>query len=426
MAKEKLINLVAADMGYGHQRAAYPLLGLSGGEMITVNDYKGIPEWEKDIWLGNLKSYENISRFKKVPVIGKGVFATMNYLQRIKPFYPFRDLSKPTLQQKYFYKLIKKGLGKDLMEKLGDSRLPLVTTFFVGMYMAEEHNYRGDIYAVVCDADISRAWAPLNAKRSRVKFFVPNSQVKARLIMYGVKENNIIITGFPLPTENIGEKKEILKKDLAVRIANLDVDYVYREKEKALLKKIIPDTLENRKKKAISITFAVGGAGAQKEIGGEIVKELAPFIVKNEFVVNLVAGIRPEVKDYFEMVVKDNNLKLGKDVNIIFHKDKIEYFKLFNKTLRQTDILWTKPSELSFYSGLGLPIIMSETVGSQEDFNRAWLIAIGAGIDSKDVRHVDEWLFDMLKSGRLARAAMDGFLNAENQGTYNIEKEIKK
>ncbi|MDI3496148.1 MAG: hypothetical protein PWQ35_169 [Patescibacteria group bacterium] len=426
MAKEKLINLVAADMGYGHQRAAYPLLGLSGGEMITVNDYKGIPEWEKDIWLGNLKSYENISRFKKVPVIGKGVFATMNYLQRIKPFYPFRDLSKPTLQQKYFYKLIKKGLGKDLMEKLGDSRLPLVTTFFVGMYMAEEHNYRGDIYAVVCDADISRAWAPLNAKRSRVKFFVPNSQVKARLIMYGVKEDNIIITGFPLPTENIGEKKEILKKDLAVRIANLDVDYVYREKEKALLKKIIPDTLENRKKKAISITFAVGGAGAQKEIGGEIVKELAPFIVKNEFVVNLVAGIRPEVKDYFEMVVKDNNLKLGKDVNIIFHKDKIEYFKLFNKTLRQTDILWTKPSELSFYSGLGLPIIMSETVGSQEDFNRAWLIAIGAGIDSKDVRHVDEWLFDMLKSGRLARAAMDGFLNAENQGTYNIEKEIKK
>lgn len=425
MMNEKMINLVSADMGYGHQRAAYPLLGLSAGEMITVNNYNGIPEWEKNYWINNLKSYEKISRFKKVPIVGKGIFATMDYLQRIKPFYPFRDLSKPTLQQKYFYKLIRKGLGKDLIEKLGKSKLPLITTFFVGMYMAEEHNYLGDIYAVVCDADISRAWAPLNAKKSRVKFLVPNTQVKARLIMYGVKESSIFITGFPLPVENIGEKNEILKKDLTNRISNLDVDYVYREKEKALLKKIIPDALENRKKRPISITFAVGGAGAQKEIGGEIVKRLASHIARGEFIVNLIAGVRSEVKKYFETVVKESNLELGKDVNIIYHKDKIEYFKLFNKVLRQTDILWTKPSELSFYSGLGLPIIMSETVGSQEDFNRAWLIANGAGIDSKDLRHVDEWLPDMLKSGRLARAAMDGYLNAENRGYYNIEKVIK-
>ena len=99
---------------------------------------------------------------------------------------------------------------------------------------------------------------------------------------------------------------------------------------------------------------------------------------------------------------------------------------LFNLSLRKTDILWTKPSELSFYCGLGLPILMSETVGSQENFNREWLIASGAGVDSLDPEFVGQWLEDMLDSGRLARAAMDGYLNTENQGVYNIEKIFSK
>ena len=47
-----------------------------------------------------------------------------------------------------------------------------------------------------------------------------------------------------------------------------------------------------------------------------------------------------------------------------------EYFNTFNETLRETDILWTKPSELSFYAGLGIPIIIAPTIGSLEDFNK--------------------------------------------------------
>lgn len=99
---------------------------------------------------------------------------------------------------------------------------------------------------------------------------------------------------------------------------------------------------------------------------------------------------------------------------------------MFNLALRETDVLWTKPSELSFYAALGLPIIMSAPVGSQEDFNREWLLNIGAGIDSPEAEFVDEWLPDLLSSGRLARAAVDGFLNANNLGAYNIEKILLK
>lgn len=421
----KKINLVSANMGYGHQRAAYPLLHLSDNEIITINDYPGIPKWEKDYWVKNLSSYEKISRFKKVPILGSLTFSIMDYFQRIKPFYPIRDLSKPTAQQLYFISLIKKGLGKDLIEKLNKTKLPMVTTFFVAMYVAEEHNYQGDVYCIVCDADISRAWAPVDPAKSKSKFLVPNKRVKERLMMYGVLETNIFITGFPLPLENIGEKQEIVKADLSRRIVALDPSGVYRKKEKALLKSIIPAVIDKERKSPLVITFAVGGAGAQKEIGALIIEKLSKHIKKGSIVVNLVAGVRPEVREYFEAESKRNDLILDKEVNIIFNKDKVEYFRLFSKVLKTTDILWTKPSELSFYSGLGLPIMMSETVGSQEDFNKEWLLSIGAGISSRDPKFVDQWLPEMLDSGRLARAAMDAYLNAENKGVYNIEKVLK-
>ena len=111
----------------------------------------------------------------------------------------------------------------------------------------------------------------------------------------------------------------------------------------------------------------------------------------------------------------------SKNVNILYQEDKLGYFKEFNKILRSTDILWTKPSELTFYSGLGLPIIMSEPIGYQEKYNREWLLEIGAGINSKNPEYVDEWLFDWLASGWLAEAAMQGFMDAPTMGTYNIE-----
>ena len=70
--------------------------------------------------------------------------------------------------------------------------------------------------------------------------------------------------------------------------------------------------------------------------------------------------------------------------------------------------------------------MISSPVGSQEDFNRDWLISVGGGIDSPSPEFVDQWLPPMLASGRLARAAMDGYLNAEQMGTYNIEKYFHK
>lgn len=419
--------VVAVDMGYGHQRTAYPLKHLAPGrKIINANSYQGIPQNDKKIWERSRRGYEFISRFKRAPFIGGLVFSVYDKFQKIHPFYPQRDLSEPNFSLKRICSLIKKGWGKDLIEKLKKKNLPLITTFFIPAFMAEVHNYPGEIYCVVCDADISRSWAPLNPQKSKIKYFAPNQRVVERLKLYGVKRENIFLTGYPLPKENLGSKDtEIAKKDLARRIPNLDLRSQYRYRYQSLIKKYL-GFLPRESDHPLTIMFAVGGAGAQKEIGIKIIESLAEKIKAGEIKIILVAGIRKRVKEYFEKEIDrgQSSDDLGKFVEILYQKKIEDYFREFNQKLRKTDILWTKPSELSFYTGLGLPMIIALPIGSQEDFNKEWLLQLGSAIPQKNPNYTDEWLFDFLESGWFAEAAMQGFVESPNMGTFNIEKVV--
>ncbi len=433
----KKAYIIAVDMGYGHQRAAYPLKDFAAnldphleiGEVINANRYAGIPVRDRRIWESGRKFYEGISRLKHLPVIGNWIFAIMDYLQRILPFYPFRDLSQPTVQLKQIYGLIKKGWGKDLIERLNKKPLPLIATFFTPAFFAEEHGYKGEIFCLCTDTDIARAWAPLDPGKTKIKYLAPNRRVKERLQEYGIKEEQIFITGFPLPKENIGDKDlVVLKKSLARRIVHLDPEGRFQKKYQETLEQFLGDyyPVQKKKNEPLSITFAVGGAGAQRELGAEILKSLFLEIKAGKIKLNLVAGVRNDVFLYYQEMIQ--NLHLDKNCNgnicILYADNKQEYFAKFNELLLTTDILWTKPSELSFYAGLGLPIIMAPPVGSQEDFNRAWLTSIGAGVDQEDPRHTNEWLMDWLQSGWLAEAALHGFLDAPRNGAYHIEEVV--
>ena len=57
---------------------------------------------------------------------------------------------------------------------------------------------------------------------------------------------------------------------------------------------------------------------------------------------------------------------MSEGIRILYNQDKNEYFRQFNELLHDTDILWTKPSEMSFYCGLGLPIIIAPPIGPHE------------------------------------------------------------
>ena len=112
------------------------------------------------------------------------------------------------------------------------------------------------------------------------------------------------------------------------------------------------------------------------------------------------------------------------NIEIIFNEEIEGYFKDFNLALRKTDILWTKPSELSFYTALGMPIIIAPLIGSQEDFNRKWLLKLGSAIEQRNPDYTNEWLFDLLKDGWFAEAAMEGFIEGEKRGVFNIQKMV--
>ena len=424
--------VISVNMGYGHQRTAYPLRDLAfKGEIINANSYQGIPEKDRKIWEGTRRFYEFISNFSRIPLVGKTAFSIYDKFQKILGFYPKRDLSQPNFNLKQIYSFFKKDWGKDLIEKLKITPLPLITTFFPPAFMAEFFNYPGDIFCVVCDADISRTWAPLNPKESKIKYFASTERVIERLKLYGVKKENIFLTGYPLPLENIGVSPpagglEILKEDLRLRLLNLDPKKRYFEKYKTLIEEKV-GKLPEKSDHPLTILFSVGGAGAQKEIAIKIVKSLRERIKRGEIKIILSVGIREKIKKYFEKNLAEIKLNEAKPhcVEIIFEKDIESYFQKFNQVLRKTDILWTKPSELSFYSALGIPIIISSPIGSQEEFNMRWLLKSGFGIFQENPNYTNQWLFDWLEKGYLAEAAMEGFVEGEKLGTLNIENKLK-
>lgn len=428
----KQAYVVTVDMGYGHQRAVYPLkdiaacpsgIELEDTNIITANTYPGIPKIDRNRWEGGRSIYEMVSRMKKLPIIGKWIFGILDYLQRIEPFYPRRDLSYATSQVKQQYRMIHRGWGKDLIDRLNKKPLPLITSFFTIAFFAEEHEYKEEIYCLCTDTDISRAWVPIEPTKSRIKYLAPNKRVRERLILYGINPENIYVTGFPLPKENLGKNLNILKKSLDCRIEHLDPQKNYQKKYKRTLEYYFGKSKCTIPEHPLTITFAVGGAGAQRSIGITILDSLHDEIDRGEVQLNLVAGVRQDVFRYYEKEVRRLHLDAmhGGHVHILYADTKHEYFKKFNEVLLTTDILWTKPSELSFYAGLGIPVIMAPSIGSQEDFNKAWLHQIGAGFEQEDPRYTNEWLFDWLKSGWLAQAAMEGFLGAPRNGAYHIE-----
>lgn len=417
--------VVSADMGYGHQRAVYPLRDIAEEGIITVGSSESISKAEQKLWKRLLNAYEFFSRAKGVPVVGPPVFSMLDSMMKIPSFYPMRNLSNSTFQVDLLESLIDKGLCKGMLEKIATKNLPIITSFYASAIAADKKGFN-KVYCIICDADINRVWVAKDPWESRIEYFAPCGKAAQRLKAYGVPEERIHLTGFPLPTELLGDKNlSVLKRDLAQRLFYLDPRGKFWARHGMNVEHFLgKQNCVFRNERKLTLTYAVGGAGAQKEIGQKIANSLKSKIKANEIRLILVAGIRKEVKEYFESVKKDVDPD-GENIKIIFSESLHEYFDLFNNALHETDILWTKPSELSFYAALGIPIIMSPIIGSQEKFNRKWLREIQAAMKQEKPDYTDQWLYDLLNRGTLAESAWDGFLKARKLGTYKIMQVLR-
>jgi hypothetical protein len=428
---QKKFWLVSADMGYGHQRAIWPLKALArGGTILNANNSPDASMKELRLWKEMQHTYEFMSRAGNLPIIGDFITKLLDSLLYIPSYYPLKERSNATLQVRYLKSTIKKGLCDGIIEQITRPELPLITSFYSPAIAAEMAGHEF-VYCIICDTDISRVWVTEHASKSHILYFASGSVSAQRLISYGVPERNILLTGFPLPLDLMGDRSlDTLRINLGHRLVNLDpqraFNNLYSHSVNAFLNKAEYYCKQNDlQKKILTITYAVGGAGAQKEIGKQIMLSLAKEINDDKVKLNLVAGTRTELQDYFEKAKKElvfNN----ENVRIIWAKDNESYFELFNQSLHDTDILWTKPSELSFYCALGIPIIMTPAIGPQEKCNHRWLREIGAGIKQQNPEYTHQWLFDLLNKGRLAEAAWNGFLKGRKYGTYNILDFLEK
>ena len=414
--------VVTVDMGLGHQRATQPLAHLAAeGIMAVGSDSTSDPE-ERKLWQRLRRTYEFLSRVRSVPLVGKPVFGLLDALQNIPPFYPIQDMSKPSYQVKLLGSFIDKGLCRGMLERIRTRPLPLVTSYLAPAIAADKAGY-GRIYCIICDAEISRAWVPEDARRSRINYLAPCGRAVMRLRSYGVPDERIFLTGFPFSLELLGDSNlDILKRDAAQRLLHLDPGNRFWPLHGRNVAHFLGrSNCRDRSARPLTITYAVGGAGAQKEIGMQLAESFRDRLLKGELRLNLVAGVREEVNRYFEEV-KAGLLPGSPNLRIVFGSDKESYLNAFNQAIRETDLLWTKPSELSFFCGLGIPIIMAPSIGSQEDFNRKWLLEVQAGIPQEDPAYAHQWLTDLLTEGRLAESAWDGFLKARKYGTYKIRE----
>jgi UDP-N-acetylglucosamine:LPS N-acetylglucosamine transferase len=421
LRKNKTSNgawVVAVDMGYGHLRAALPFKDIAQhGSILTANEYPGIPEADKKIWQDSRNFYETISRFKKFPVLGDFVFALFDKFQEIQEFYPSNEsIEAPTLQLRQVYRLFeKKHWGEHLISQLNKNPLPLLCTFFIPAYMAEFWGYKAPIYLVIPDSDVSRAWAPLRPKESRIVYCASTQRAAARLKRYGVSQKQIVVTGFPLLQEFTRHHAKKAKNDLKRRLQVLDPTETYIQKYKEIVERYVGKV--TKKKRTIVLTFAIGGAGAQAEIAEDIMEGVQSLTKERELEFHIIAGIHKNIATALKQ-------KAGKNIFVHYSANKKQYFQDFSKIISKTDILWTKPSELVFYAGLGIPIIIAPPIGSQEVCNRKWLLGVGAGIDQKKPELVSQWLPDLVEEGVFAEAAMQGFVEIPKDGAEKIKKLI--
>jgi hypothetical protein len=432
MAEQKskrLAWITAADMGLGHKRAAWPLESFGKDGVLIAGSDADTDADELTLWNRLRNAYESLSRIKSTPIVGETLFGMLDALLSIPTAYPFRDLSKSTMQVDFVNGLIKKGLCGSFVRKVKEESLPIVTTFYAQALAAEQAGLRR-IYCIITDSDANRVWVAEKPGESRIEYFVPCGRALRRLKQYGVPDERIYMTGFPLPLELTGDEElSTLKKDLGLRLARLDPQDRFWPLHNHSVEHFLGagncPSVRGRDAGPVTITFAVGGAGAQKEIGATILRALKTRLADGSFRLNLVAGKRAEIAAYFKEHVdalRKDSPEAASAVRIVHDPTDAGYFAAFASILHDTDIIWTKPSELSFYTGLGIPIIMAPPIGSQEMHNREWLLEIQGAMDQKDPEYCSEWLWDLLNEGRLAESAWDGFLKARKYGTYKIRE----
>lgn len=355
--------VTAVHMGLGHLRAALPLADALGVPLTLADHPPVCGRLEAEAWDTIRRGYEALSRHA---THNRAAAALLHQITTIPAAPGPHGADGATWALAGAVSL---GVGAGLVRVARAEGRPVLSTFYLLAIAADAAGIPAA--CVVTDTDCARAWVPADAARSGIRWFAPVDAVRARLLDYGVRPERVEVTGFPLPPALVASAAA----DLPARL----------------------DRLAGRA--PLRVLLAIGGAGAQIDVVRAMVREPHPGI---EFRVS--GGVRPEVA----RALADCGVEVDVGVDIADHARR------FAAALQATDVLWTKPSELTFYAALGVPLVLAPPVGEQEERNAAWLAAHGLRIDAP----AD--LAGLRASGALARAAEAGYTRLSRAGTATI------
>lgn len=413
--------VVALDMGYGHLRAAAALAAVAGTCVHEADRPPLADAAEQAQWARARSLYEGLSRGTDWPLVGPALRRVLDAVTRIPKLRSRGDLRPPNAAARMLRRQAAEGLGRGLVERLRASPQPLVATFYSPAVIAADAGV-GRITLVVTDSDVNRVWVPADPARNRITYCVPAERAAARLARYGVPADDVLITGFPLPPALLGDPVlTAARENLASRLARLDPEGRFRRGAAGELSAagVGPEARDARPPLLVA---AVGGAGAQ--VGGAlaVLHALAPRVREGRLRLALVAGVRADVAERFRAEGARLGLdpRAGAGFEVLCEGDWASYLPAFDALLARADVVWTKPSELTFYAALGLPLLLARPLGVHEKANRRHVLERRAAFDARTGRAVADRLAAGLADGSLAEAAWNGFLRMPKHGTWRI------
>jgi hypothetical protein len=421
--------VVAVEMGLGHLRAADAVARALGVPLERADRAPLAGRFEEGLWEVARTAYERLSRLSQATAAAPIAGVLLDALTAIPPLHPARDLARPSSAVLLLDRLIATGLGRGLAAALaaGGAR-PLFTTYFAAALAAERHG-AGDVSCLVTDSDLARAWVARDPARSRVRYFAPSDRVVRRLAAYGVPSTRVSLTGFPLPERLLGGPElPALKRNLAARLVRLDPSGALRgrlgDEIGHALGPAAEHEREHKSERPPLLVFAVGGAGAQLALADRFLPSLAPLVDRGRLELALLCAPRRSAAARFEDLIKKHRLTGYPNLRIVSGASLDEYFTLCEQLFARADVLWTKPSELTFYAALGLPLVLSPPVGVQETYNFRWAVENGAALAQHAPAAAADWLREWLESGTLAGAAWNGFTRLPKRGLYRIVRAL--
>ncbi|SDI10447.1 hypothetical protein SAMN05421804_101692 [Proteiniclasticum ruminis] len=215
-----------------------------------------------------------------------------------------------------------------------------------------------------------------------------------------------------------------------------------------LVSNLYEDTEKRRKRieegKPLRLLIPVGGAGAGKEMIKELLRYLAPRIEKKDVQVllnfgdhlNMYEALCKELPElmkgaavHFDTYEEVEKMALHMDqhlegVHVFYHQDIFEAVYATNLLMRESDLLLTKPSELSFYP---IPKLFLKRVGGHEAYGAIYAAQQGDGTAECETKEEMIGMMEALLSQKELLLAMNRrILQLHKQQVYHGGYEVVK